>query len=213
MSCLVEQAWIFVLTSALGNCEHLQAAAAAKSITAHSKHVLSGKATANSQNETQQKFANMSLSLLCTAGKVIFFYVCISTGQTNCLNDLPDMDGSIPGWKPGLYYGADEQCKIAFGSIATACTFADSNVVGRKFLCVLGAAGKCSGARIQEKRAWDVVIMEGLKVLFRHRLFWQRANLKRFLKCSSSLHRCLCLHKTPLRFTQYPETFCPHWVW
>lgn len=133
------------------------------------------------------------------------FYVCISTGQTNCLNDLPDMDGSIPGWKPGLYYGADEQCKIAFGSVATACTFADSNVVGRKFLCVLGAAGKCSGARIQEKRARDVVIMEGLKVLFRHRLFWQRANLKRFLKCSSSLHLCLCLHKTPLRFTQYPN--------
>ncbi|OXB76312.1 UNVERIFIED_CONTAM: hypothetical protein H355_006723, partial [Colinus virginianus] len=94
-----------------------------------SKHVLSGKAAANSQNETQQKFANMSLSLLCTAGKVIFFYVCISTGQTNCLNDLPDMDGSIPGWKPGLYYGADEQCKIAFGSVATACTFTDSNVV------------------------------------------------------------------------------------
>lgn len=52
------------------------------------------------------------------------------SGQTNCLNDLPDMDGSIPGWKPGLYYGADEQCKIAFGSVATACTFADSNVVG-----------------------------------------------------------------------------------
>lgn len=44
------------------------------------------------------------------------------------------MDGSIPGWKPGLYYGADEQCKIAFGSVATACTFADSNVVGRRFV-------------------------------------------------------------------------------
>uniref|UniRef100_A0A8B9QXZ0 ADAM metallopeptidase with thrombospondin type 1 motif 13 n=1 Tax=Anas platyrhynchos TaxID=8839 RepID=A0A8B9QXZ0_ANAPL len=51
------------------------------------------------------------------------FLAFVSTGQTNCLNDLPDMDGSIPGWKPGLYYGADEQCKIAFGSIATACTF------------------------------------------------------------------------------------------
>uniref|UniRef100_A0A8B9CUV0 ADAM metallopeptidase with thrombospondin type 1 motif 13 n=1 Tax=Anser brachyrhynchus TaxID=132585 RepID=A0A8B9CUV0_9AVES len=51
------------------------------------------------------------------------FLAFVSTGQTNCLNDLPDMDGSIPGWKPGLYYGADEQCKIAFGSVATACTF------------------------------------------------------------------------------------------
>ncbi|PKU35186.1 disintegrin/metalloproteinase [Limosa lapponica baueri] len=56
------------------------------------------------------------------------FLAFVSTGQTNCLNDLPDMDSSIPGWKPGLYYGADEQCKIAFGSVATACTFADSNV-------------------------------------------------------------------------------------
>lgn len=67
-----EQAWVFVLTSAVENCECLQAAVAAKSITAHSKHVLSGKATANSLNETQQKFANMSLSLIPTAGKVIF---------------------------------------------------------------------------------------------------------------------------------------------
>lgn len=67
-----EQEWVCVITSAAGNCEHLQAAAATKSITAHSKHVLSGKATANSQNETQHKFANMSLSLLPTAGKVIF---------------------------------------------------------------------------------------------------------------------------------------------
>lgn len=59
-------------TPAAGNCEHLQAAAATKSIPAHSKHVLSGKAAANSQSETQHKFANMSLSSLPTAGKVIF---------------------------------------------------------------------------------------------------------------------------------------------
>ncbi|XP_030317277.1 A disintegrin and metalloproteinase with thrombospondin motifs 13 isoform X4 [Calypte anna] len=56
------------------------------------------------------------------------FLAFVSTGQTNCLNDLPDMEGSIPGWKPGLYYGADEQCRIAFGSAATACTFADTSV-------------------------------------------------------------------------------------
>lgn len=67
-----KQEWVSDITSAVGNCEHLQAAAAAKSITAHSKHVLSGKATANSQNDTQQEFANMSLSLLPAAGKVIF---------------------------------------------------------------------------------------------------------------------------------------------
>ncbi|XP_037256435.1 A disintegrin and metalloproteinase with thrombospondin motifs 13 isoform X4 [Falco rusticolus] len=72
-----------------------------------------------------------------------------STGQTNCLNDLPDMDGSIPGWKPGLYYGADEQCKIAFGSVATACTFADSNVdICEVLSCHVQPADKSSCTRL-----------------------------------------------------------------
>ncbi|XP_063000754.1 A disintegrin and metalloproteinase with thrombospondin motifs 13 isoform X2 [Elgaria multicarinata webbii] len=48
----------------------------------------------------------------------------VSTGQASCTDDLPDLKGGIPGGKPGLYYGADEQCKIAFGADATACTFA-----------------------------------------------------------------------------------------
>ncbi|XP_019396424.1 PREDICTED: A disintegrin and metalloproteinase with thrombospondin motifs 13 isoform X1 [Crocodylus porosus] len=56
------------------------------------------------------------------------FLAFISTGQASCINDLPDLGGSIPGWKPGLYYGMDEQCKVAFGAAATACTFANSNV-------------------------------------------------------------------------------------
>uniref|UniRef100_A0A7M4EJ59 ADAM metallopeptidase with thrombospondin type 1 motif 13 n=1 Tax=Crocodylus porosus TaxID=8502 RepID=A0A7M4EJ59_CROPO len=51
------------------------------------------------------------------------FLAFISTGQASCINDLPDLGGSIPGWKPGLYYGMDEQCKVAFGAAATACTF------------------------------------------------------------------------------------------
>uniref|UniRef100_A0A8B9V4X2 ADAM metallopeptidase with thrombospondin type 1 motif 13 n=1 Tax=Anas zonorhyncha TaxID=75864 RepID=A0A8B9V4X2_9AVES len=77
------------------------------------------------------------------------FLAFVSTGQTNCLNDLPDMDGSIPGWKPGLYYGADEQCKIAFGSIATACTFADSNVDICKVLsCHVQPGDKSSCTRL-----------------------------------------------------------------
>ncbi|XP_077162855.1 A disintegrin and metalloproteinase with thrombospondin motifs 13 isoform X2 [Paroedura picta] len=50
------------------------------------------------------------------------------TGQADCLSDLPDLKDSIPGGKPGLYYGADEQCKIAFGGTASACTFARHNM-------------------------------------------------------------------------------------
>ncbi|RMB93373.1 hypothetical protein DUI87_30068 [Hirundo rustica rustica] len=77
------------------------------------------------------------------------FLTLVSTGQTSCLNDLPDMDGSIPGWKPGLYYGADEQCKIAFGSVATACTFADSSVDICKVLsCHVQPADKSSCTRL-----------------------------------------------------------------
>uniref|UniRef100_A0A8U8CBU2 Uncharacterized protein n=1 Tax=Geospiza parvula TaxID=87175 RepID=A0A8U8CBU2_GEOPR len=77
------------------------------------------------------------------------FLALVSTGQTSCLNDLPDMDGSIPGWKPGLYYGADEQCKIAFGSVATACTFADTNVDICKVLsCHVHPADKSSCTRL-----------------------------------------------------------------
>ncbi|XP_030142214.4 A disintegrin and metalloproteinase with thrombospondin motifs 13 isoform X5 [Taeniopygia guttata] len=77
------------------------------------------------------------------------FLALVSTGQTSCLNDLPDMDGSIPGWKPGLYYGADEQCKIAFGSVATACTFADTNVDICKVLsCHVQPADKSSCTRL-----------------------------------------------------------------
>ncbi|XP_064027482.1 A disintegrin and metalloproteinase with thrombospondin motifs 13 isoform X5 [Pogoniulus pusillus] len=77
------------------------------------------------------------------------FLTFASTGQTNCLNDLPATEGSIPGWKPGLYYGADEQCKIAFGSLATACTFADSNVDICKVLsCHVQPADKSSCTRL-----------------------------------------------------------------
>uniref|UniRef100_A0A8C6ILG0 Uncharacterized protein n=1 Tax=Melopsittacus undulatus TaxID=13146 RepID=A0A8C6ILG0_MELUD len=72
------------------------------------------------------------------------FLALVSTGQTNCLNDLPDMDGSIPGWKPGLYYGADEQCKIAFGTVATVCTFDICEVLS----CHVQPADKSSCTRL-----------------------------------------------------------------
>ncbi|XP_015270392.1 PREDICTED: A disintegrin and metalloproteinase with thrombospondin motifs 13 [Gekko japonicus] len=57
----------------------------------------------------------------CSREQLLAF---VSTGQAGCMDDLPDPKDSIPGGKPGLYYGADEQCKIAFGGAAAACTFA-----------------------------------------------------------------------------------------
>ncbi|XP_077140460.1 A disintegrin and metalloproteinase with thrombospondin motifs 13 isoform X1 [Ranitomeya variabilis] len=56
------------------------------------------------------------------------FLQFLSSDQANCINDLPALESSIPGWKPGLYYGADEQCKIAFGSSALACTFSHNDL-------------------------------------------------------------------------------------
>ncbi|XP_070614770.1 A disintegrin and metalloproteinase with thrombospondin motifs 13 isoform X1 [Erythrolamprus reginae] len=47
----------------------------------------------------------------------------VSTGQASCTDDLPVLKRSLPEAKPGLYFGAEEQCKIAFGSGASACTF------------------------------------------------------------------------------------------
>lgn len=37
--------------------------------------------------------------------------------------------GRPPQAHPGLYYGADEQCRMAFGPSAVACTFARENLV------------------------------------------------------------------------------------
>ncbi|XP_067376870.1 A disintegrin and metalloproteinase with thrombospondin motifs 13 [Channa argus] len=46
-----------------------------------------------------------------------------SEGKAECVEDLPAMEGSLQDWKPGLYYGVDDQCRIAFGSTARACSF------------------------------------------------------------------------------------------
>ncbi|XP_044517230.1 A disintegrin and metalloproteinase with thrombospondin motifs 13 [Gracilinanus agilis] len=52
----------------------------------------------------------------------------VSTGKASCVNDLPDLEGTIPRAEPGLYYGTDEQCRVAFGSAAVACTFSRDDV-------------------------------------------------------------------------------------
>ncbi|XP_044848232.1 A disintegrin and metalloproteinase with thrombospondin motifs 13 isoform X7 [Mauremys mutica] len=78
------------------------------------------------------------------------FLAFLRTGQASCLNDLPDLEGSIPGWKPGLYYGADEQCKIAFGSAAVACTFARNDIdMCRVLSCHTHRADQTSCTRLR----------------------------------------------------------------
>ncbi|KAL0979470.1 hypothetical protein UPYG_G00185490 [Umbra pygmaea] len=51
-----------------------------------------------------------------------------SEGKSDCFKDLPVLGGSLQDWKPGLYYGVDDQCRIAFGSTARACTFTNSDL-------------------------------------------------------------------------------------
>ncbi|XP_044120439.1 A disintegrin and metalloproteinase with thrombospondin motifs 13 isoform X2 [Neovison vison] len=51
----------------------------------------------------------------------------LSAGRAHCLLDLPGPQagsaGRPPQAQPGLLYGADEQCRVAFGAKAVACTF------------------------------------------------------------------------------------------
>ncbi|XP_010894007.3 A disintegrin and metalloproteinase with thrombospondin motifs 13 [Esox lucius] len=51
-----------------------------------------------------------------------------SEGNADCLKDLPILGGSLQDWKPGLYYGVDDQCRIAFGSTARACSFTNTDL-------------------------------------------------------------------------------------
>ncbi|XP_035495568.2 A disintegrin and metalloproteinase with thrombospondin motifs 13 isoform X2 [Scophthalmus maximus] len=56
----------------------------------------------------------------CSRQQLVSFF---SEGKAGCVRDLPAMEGSLQDWKPGLYYGVDDQCRIAFGSTARACSF------------------------------------------------------------------------------------------
>ncbi|GCB83173.1 hypothetical protein scyTo_0023544, partial [Scyliorhinus torazame] len=50
------------------------------------------------------------------------------TSWAMCLNDLPATESGISGEKPGLFYGADDQCKRAFGVKATVCSFSRPDI-------------------------------------------------------------------------------------
>ncbi|XP_067826099.1 A disintegrin and metalloproteinase with thrombospondin motifs 13 [Heptranchias perlo] len=56
------------------------------------------------------------------------FVKFLSTSQATCLNDLPATESDLSSHKPGLYYGADEQCRIAFGDKASACSFSNQDI-------------------------------------------------------------------------------------
>lgn len=55
-------------------------------------------------------------------------YTFFSEGKADCVKDLPVLVGSLQDWKPGLYYGVDDQCRIAFGSTARACSFTNTDL-------------------------------------------------------------------------------------
>lgn len=56
-------------------------------------------------------------------------FIVPSEGEAECVKDLPALGGSLQDWKPGLYYGVDDQCRIAFGRSARACTFTSPDLV------------------------------------------------------------------------------------
>ncbi|KAK6470919.1 A disintegrin and metalloproteinase with thrombospondin motifs 13-like [Huso huso] len=73
----------------------------------------------------------------------------LGQSQAACLDDLPVLEGGLPGWKPGLYYGADDQCKIAFGGSARACSFTRPNVdVCRVLSCHVDPRDRSSCTRL-----------------------------------------------------------------
>ncbi|CAG5921033.1 unnamed protein product [Menidia menidia] len=61
----------------------------------------------------------------CSRQQIMTFF---SEGRAECVKDLPALGGSLQDWKPGLYYGVDDQCRIAFGSTARACTFTNPDL-------------------------------------------------------------------------------------
>uniref|UniRef100_A0A671UKK2 ADAM metallopeptidase with thrombospondin type 1 motif, 13 n=1 Tax=Sparus aurata TaxID=8175 RepID=A0A671UKK2_SPAAU len=61
----------------------------------------------------------------CSRQQLLTFF---SEGKAECVKDLPALGGSLQDWKPGLYYGVDDQCRIAFGSSARACSFTNPDL-------------------------------------------------------------------------------------
>ncbi|XP_013862616.1 A disintegrin and metalloproteinase with thrombospondin motifs 13 isoform X2 [Austrofundulus limnaeus] len=67
----------------------------------------------------------------CSRQQLLTFF---SEGKAECVKDLPTLSGSLQDWKPGLYYGVDDQCRIAFGSTARACSFTNPDLAACRVL-------------------------------------------------------------------------------
>ncbi|XP_031426780.1 A disintegrin and metalloproteinase with thrombospondin motifs 13 isoform X3 [Clupea harengus] len=74
----------------------------------------------------------------CSRAQLQSFF---SAGKADCVADLPVMGGSLQDWKPGLYYGVDDQCRIAFGRSARACTFTANDMTACRVLSCHTAPG------------------------------------------------------------------------
>ncbi|XP_041956256.1 A disintegrin and metalloproteinase with thrombospondin motifs 13 isoform X4 [Alosa sapidissima] len=74
----------------------------------------------------------------CSREQLLRFF---SAGKAECVADLPVMAGSLQDWKPGLYYGVDDQCRIAFGSSARACSFTANDMEACRVLSCHTAPG------------------------------------------------------------------------
>ncbi|XP_061762864.1 A disintegrin and metalloproteinase with thrombospondin motifs 13 isoform X2 [Nerophis ophidion] len=61
----------------------------------------------------------------CSRQQMLTFF---KRGNAECVKDLPALEGSLQDWKPGLYYGVDDQCRIAFGSAARSCSFTNPDL-------------------------------------------------------------------------------------
>ncbi|KAM3868392.1 A disintegrin and metalloproteinase with thrombospondin motifs 13 [Diretmus argenteus] len=82
----------------------------------------------------------------CSRQQLLTF---VSEGNADCVRDLPVLGGSLQDWKPGLYYGVDDQCRIAFGSSARACSFTNPDLpVCRVLSCHISPGDDSSCKRL-----------------------------------------------------------------
>ncbi|XP_077570591.1 A disintegrin and metalloproteinase with thrombospondin motifs 13 [Stigmatopora nigra] len=56
----------------------------------------------------------------CSRDQLLAFF---KEGNADCVKDPPGQESALQDWKPGLYYGIDDQCRIAFGNTARSCSF------------------------------------------------------------------------------------------
>ncbi|XP_050972765.1 A disintegrin and metalloproteinase with thrombospondin motifs 13 isoform X2 [Labeo rohita] len=72
-----------------------------------------------------------------------------SSGKAECVKDVPVLGGSVQDWRPGLFYGVDDQCRIAFGSSATACSFTNGDMATCRVLsCHINPHDRSSCTRL-----------------------------------------------------------------